>query len=163
MYFLNIAALIRGLLHARSQLKTSLSDRSVTLFNFHTTDFAEKLVNVSFEIVYSMSSRHHSLAAVYTLSLEITDLYPLPLILLTFNHFIPHFSDIELVAWNQISLLSTREVTACVGDHLGQTLAMLTSGLQGTTVAKPAKLRKGGNYAGVCSTSEDRPSNHPSK
>ncbi|KAK6051309.1 hypothetical protein COOONC_11186, partial [Cooperia oncophora] len=38
--------LIRGFLHGRSQLKTSLSDCSVTLFNFHSTDFAEKLVNV---------------------------------------------------------------------------------------------------------------------
>ncbi|VDL76793.1 unnamed protein product [Nippostrongylus brasiliensis] len=39
--------LVRGLLHGRSQLKTSLSDSTVTLFNFHTTDLAEKLVNVS--------------------------------------------------------------------------------------------------------------------
>ncbi|KAL6742885.1 hypothetical protein Aduo_015984 [Ancylostoma duodenale] len=36
--------LVRGVLHARSHLKTSLSDRSVTLFNFHSTDFAEKLI-----------------------------------------------------------------------------------------------------------------------
>ncbi|CAJ0589984.1 unnamed protein product [Cylicocyclus nassatus] len=36
--------LIRGVLHARSLLKTSLSDRSVTIFNFHSTEFAEKLV-----------------------------------------------------------------------------------------------------------------------
>ncbi|EYB92759.1 hypothetical protein Y032_0190g1249 [Ancylostoma ceylanicum] len=36
--------LVRGVLHARSHLKTSLSDRSVTLFNFHSVDFAEKLV-----------------------------------------------------------------------------------------------------------------------
>nr|CDJ91173.1 Protein C50E3.5 [Haemonchus contortus] len=40
--------LIRGFLHGRSQLKTSLSDRSVTLFNFHSTDFAEKLVQVRY-------------------------------------------------------------------------------------------------------------------
>ncbi|KIH52541.1 hypothetical protein ANCDUO_17358 [Ancylostoma duodenale] len=42
-----IPALVRGVLHARSHLKTSLSDRSVTLFNFHSTDFAEKLIQVN--------------------------------------------------------------------------------------------------------------------
>ncbi|KAJ1345693.1 hypothetical protein KIN20_000283 [Parelaphostrongylus tenuis] len=50
--------LIRGLLHARSQLKTSLSDRSVTLFNFHTTDFAEKLVNSNIGSLVLVESEH---------------------------------------------------------------------------------------------------------
>ncbi|KAE9411865.1 hypothetical protein Angca_000337, partial [Angiostrongylus cantonensis] len=50
--------LIRGLLHARSQFKTSLSDRSVTLFNFHTTDFAEKLVNSNIGSLVLVESEH---------------------------------------------------------------------------------------------------------
>ncbi|EYB92758.1 hypothetical protein Y032_0190g1249 [Ancylostoma ceylanicum] len=45
--------LVRGVLHARSHLKTSLSDRSVTLFNFHSVDFAEKLVQAQYQTIVS--------------------------------------------------------------------------------------------------------------
>ncbi|VDO25181.1 unnamed protein product [Haemonchus placei] len=50
--------LIRGFLHGRSQLKTSLSDRSVTLFNFHSTDFAEKLVQSNIGSLVLVESEH---------------------------------------------------------------------------------------------------------
>nr|CDJ95100.1 Hypothetical protein CBG22447 [Haemonchus contortus] len=50
--------LIRGFLHGRSHLKTSLSDRSVTLFNFHSTDFAEKLVQSNIGSLVLVESEH---------------------------------------------------------------------------------------------------------
>ncbi|ETN82265.1 hypothetical protein NECAME_02002, partial [Necator americanus] len=56
--------LVRGVLHARSLLKTSLSDRSVTLFNFHTTDFAEKLLQSNIgSLVIVESDRNYARAA----------------------------------------------------------------------------------------------------
>ncbi|KAK6027485.1 hypothetical protein OSTOST_06482, partial [Ostertagia ostertagi] len=51
--------LVRGFLHGRSQLKTSLSDRSVTLFNFHSTDFAEKLVHSNIGSLVLVESEHN--------------------------------------------------------------------------------------------------------
>lgn len=62
----------------------------------------------------------------------------------------------------QIFLSSTRTATARGGEYLGQTLAKLTSGLEGTTMVKPGNFRKNGNYPGALTTSEGGPSKYGS-
>lgn len=52
--------------------------------------------------------------------------------------------------------------TACDDDDLGEASARLTSGLQGNTMAKPAKLQRSRNCAGANTTVEEEPSKYPS-
>uniref|UniRef100_A0A1I7X3J0 Uncharacterized protein n=1 Tax=Heterorhabditis bacteriophora TaxID=37862 RepID=A0A1I7X3J0_HETBA len=56
--YLAIRALLLTTLQSRSQLKTSLSDRSVTLFNFHSTRFADHLIQRNIRSLVIVESAH---------------------------------------------------------------------------------------------------------